>query len=281
VLLASLVTGFFGGFGFATATLFKLIEVKSGWQTNWHSVLEQTYGFINGVGIAAALLLLRSRVPKPGTEAPVPHWTNAYAVAFLLLGITYVNLRKNPGEWVKANAVPATLAGLSAETWFNLAYLALAALCLAALILHQRRPLPLLPNSAAGKAQLLYVVFLWWMVVGNLERALVSFAPERLVTEGVIHFNAVLCSGLALLCRRVFHVPATVSDFPRGFATRVAALGLAALGLAASLLSIVADWAIVRAAWGDQFAGHAGLHFRFGPNATATKEKPASGQRHP
>ena len=276
VSVASLIAGFVGGFGFATATLFKLIEVKGGWQTNWHSVLEQTYGFINGLGIGAVLLLLRHRLPQRSAEPPLPHWTNAYAVAFVLLGITYLNLRKNPAQWVRANAVPATLAGLSAETWFNLAYLTLAALGIAALILHQRRPLPLIPNSAAGKPQLLYLVFLWWIVAGNFERALVSFAPQRLVTEGMIHLNAVLCSALALLCSPRFDLPSIVSGFGRGFATRVAVFGLAA-----SVLSIAADWAIVRALWGDQFAGHAGLHVRFGPNATATKEKPARSQPHP
>ncbi|MGH9834103.1 MAG: hypothetical protein ACRD9Y_13870, partial [Blastocatellia bacterium] len=58
---ASLVTGFIGGFGFATATLFKLIAIKTGWNTNWHSVLEQTYGFINGIGVAIAMIFLARR----------------------------------------------------------------------------------------------------------------------------------------------------------------------------------------------------------------------------
>jgi hypothetical protein len=30
------------------------------------------------------------------------------------------------------------------------------------------------------------------MVAGNFERALVTFAPQRLVTEGVIFFNATI-----------------------------------------------------------------------------------------
>jgi hypothetical protein len=47
------------------------------------------------------------------------------------------------------------------------------------------------------------------------------------------------------------------------------------------ILSVSLDWAIVRAIYGDQFAGHAGSHIRFGPNATATKEKPKAGQPHP
>jgi hypothetical protein len=38
-----------------------------------------------------------------------------------------------------------------------------------------------------------------------------------------------------------------------------------------SALAILANWAIVRAVYGDRFAGHSGLHIRFGPNATVNK----------
>jgi hypothetical protein len=44
--------------------------------------------------------------------------------------------------------------------------------------------------------------------------------------------------------------------------------GIVAAGTCAAIVSIVADWAIVRAIYGDHFAGHAGLHIRFGPKAT-------------
>ena len=47
------------------------------------------------------------------------------------------------------------------------------------------------------------------------------------------------------------------------------------------MISVLADWGIVRALFGDQFAGHANKHIRFGPNATASKLKPASGKPHP
>lgn len=277
VTAASLLAGFVGGFGFATATLLKLVEVRSGWQTNWHSVLEQTYGFINGLGIASVLLLFKSRLPRVSDEPRLRPWTEVYAAAFVLLGVTYVNLRKNPSLWVKARAMPEVLAGLSADTWFNLAYLALAAVGLGVLIIHQRRPLPLIPSTAVGQGQLFYLVFLWWIVVGNFERALVSFTPQRLVTEGVIHLNAALCSALVLLSLPVSPIIPVASQFPpRGFITR-----LVAAGTVAAMLSLAADWSVVRGIWGGRFAGYAGLHIRFGPNATATKEKPAPSQPHP
>src|SRR5262249_10421400 len=114
------------------------------------------------------------------------------------------------------------------------------------------------------RGQWLYLAFLWWMVVGNFERALVGFAAQRLVTEGVIHANAALCTLLILL------VPAPgrrLTDF-RPRPSRHSLRRVVLVGTAAAALPVLADWGIVRAVYGDRFAGHAGLHVRFGPNAT-------------
>ena len=43
---AGLVSGFIGGIGFAAASMLKLVEVTSGYQTNWHSILEADNGAI-------------------------------------------------------------------------------------------------------------------------------------------------------------------------------------------------------------------------------------------
>src|SRR6266850_1579699 len=62
--LASILTGLIGGFGFATGNALKLAGLAGGWNTNWHSVLEQTYGFINGIGLAVTLFLVARLAPK-------------------------------------------------------------------------------------------------------------------------------------------------------------------------------------------------------------------------
>jgi hypothetical protein len=58
-----LVSGAIGGFGFAFANMLKLIGVYTALPTNWHSVMEQSYGAINGIGIALVMgdLALRAR----------------------------------------------------------------------------------------------------------------------------------------------------------------------------------------------------------------------------
>ena len=58
---AALYCGFIGGIGFAAASMLKLVEVTSGYQTNWHSVLEQTTGLFNGIGVAVAVAALARR----------------------------------------------------------------------------------------------------------------------------------------------------------------------------------------------------------------------------
>ena len=292
---ASLITGLIGGFGFATADALKLIGISSGWQTNWHSLLEQSYGFINGIGLAVALFWVARRAPTTSEEPRVRTWAEPYAAAFVLLVITYVNLVKNPEVWVKAKAMPAVLYGLSAEAWFNLAYLALTGVFIALLVVHRRRPLPLLSASWLALGQLLYLALLWVMVIGNFERALVSFVPMRLVTEGLIFLNAALCT-IGIFLSAPFPVgtrsTASLENPEQGNETSWKTSPsenpwspllpkTVIIGLLAASLSILADWAIVRAIYGERPAGHAGKHIRFGPNATATKQKPPPGTPHP
>jgi hypothetical protein len=269
VTFASLVTGFVGGLGFASATLFKLIEMKSGLNTNWHSILEQTYGLLNGLGVAVAMELLRTRAPRVSDDPPVHRWTEAFAVSFVLLLLTYLNLQKEVNDWIGAKAIPETMYFLTTRGWFDLFYALTALAFLWLLREHLRRPLPLIPKTWLGKGQMLYLAFLWWMVVGNFLKAIVAFAPQRLVTEGTIYVNALLCTLIVLLWARDAH---RLEGEPSTDYTPLLKRALAA-GLAIMLLSVFVDWGIVRALYGDTFAGNAGLHIRFGPNATSNKKK--------
>jgi hypothetical protein len=277
--LASLVCGFIGGAGFASGQLTKLMWIKTGWQTNWHSVLEQSYGFINGIGVAVALLLLAARTPRASDEPADRKWTEIFAVCFVLLGVTWLNLSRNPETWVKAKTVPAVMAGLSAQAWFDLAYAAMAAIIIWLMLRHRRQPLEFIPSSGLGRGQLFYLVFLWWMVIGNFERAVVAFTAQRLITEGVIFLNAGLCTLILLSGWPVPVAAVEPKTDPIGFG--VLLKRAVAAGLICAALSLVADWGITRAMYGDQQAAGAAKHIRFGPNATAVAEKPKAGQPHP
>ncbi len=277
--LASLICGFVGGFGFASGQLTKLMWIKTGWQTNWHSVLEQTYGFINGLGVAIAMLLLAARTPRVSDEPRERRWTEDFALCFVLLGVTWLNLIRNPEAWLKAKTFPETILHLSAFTWFHLAYAVLSAVVIWLLLRHRRQPLAFIPTNWLGRGQLLYLVFLWWIVIGNFDRSVVNFAPQRLITEGVIFLNATICT-LILLSG----VPATVAvaeaeteKDPFGALLKKAV----AVGMLATVISLLADWGLTRVMFGNELAGFSAKHIRFGPDATATTEKPAAGQPHP
>jgi hypothetical protein len=270
---AGLVCGFIGGIGFAAASMLKLVEVTSGYQTNWHSILEQTTGLFNGLALAVAMAPLARSAPAIDVDdatdpdpdaASARRRTATFALSFVVLGITYLNLRKNVGQWLQAHAVPERMAGLSAASWFDLAYLLIALTFLTLLLRHARRPIAIVPPGPMGRGQLLYVVLLWWLVAGNFERIVVSFTAQRLVTEGVIGVVALACTLIVLAWPPTDRsVPAAASVHVRPWLARTLAAGLVAAAVA-----IVVDWAVVRAIYGDRFAGHASLHIRFGPDAT-------------
>ena len=279
VAWAALVAGLIGGVGFSGATMLKLIEVHPDVQraifgqevsTNWHSVLEQTYGFINGLGIAIALGYLSTWAPRVSDEERTGRWTETFSVAFVLLAITYLNIRKNVhNAWLPNHVVPDEIYGFSAQTWFEWAYLALAIAVLVLLIArHRGREIALVPTDWLGRGQLLYIILLWWVVVGNLSRVL-PFQPQRLITEGTIHVNACLCTVLVLLVpnRKQSAVLEPRYDY-RGLWWRTAIVGSALCALI-----VLAEYGTVRGLWGDTFAGHAAKHIRFGPNATINRPR--------
>jgi hypothetical protein len=270
VARAALQSGFIGGIGFAAASMLKLVEVTSGYATNWHSILEQTTGLFNGVGIAVAVASLARRAKPIDDEHDRRPWTEALAIGFVTLAIPYLNARKNVQQWISTKSVPAVMAGLPLWVWFDLVFTGLAIAFLILWLRHRREPLAVLPSSWYGKGQLLYLFLLWTVVIFNFERALVAFTAQRLVTEGVLYVVA-LAATIVLLCAPAqANLPALELPLSAPSEGRSGLRYLVAAGLLAAVLSVGADWAIVRAVYGDRFAGHSKLHVRFGPNATWT-----------
>ena len=304
VVWASLVSGIVGGVGFSGAQMMKLVMVYPGnpkvftdpqviqawahWRSaNWHSWLEQTYGFINGLGIALALGLLATRAarlqdgPQEG-RSQSRRWPAIFAVAFVVFLVTFLNLQKNVTTWVE-RGVPAVMKAplfqsieWSAFTWFTLVYGLMAVLGIALMVRHTRRPIAIAPSSWLGAGQLLYLVFLWMMVVGNFERALMGFAEGRLITEWVILIHAIIVTGVVLVC------PKDSETVPERPATRFAPLvvGTLCIGVVVTAAAIAVEFGVARALYGDTFAGHAGDETRFGPDAAWRTEPVLKGTEH-
>ena len=72
----------------------------------------------------------------------------------------------------------------------------------ALLFAHLCRRLAFISPSWLGKGQLFFLALLWIFVIGNFERALVSFHEQRLATECTIFVNALIATFLLLYWAR-------------------------------------------------------------------------------
>ncbi len=125
-------------------------------EQNWHSFLEQSYGLINGLGLALGMAFLVTRLP-PRKVVPCDRRALLFALLLLLPGLAYVNLVKNVQAWTSSqagdSAVPETMRApwvghaISAEGWFQL-FFGVATIAFVGLILrHYRRPIALFSRS--------------------------------------------------------------------------------------------------------------------------------------
>lgn len=288
VVFASLVAGVVGGLGLMVAQFLKILAYSLGspllndnpaivkaWEhwrhANWHSILtEQGVGLLYGLGIVLAMGMLATRV-KPLEDRPgVRRWTQAFAAIGVVNLIIYLNLVKNVSEWTH-KVVPKVMKPPLVDwgpyetlTWFNLIYLAVTLATIAALVVHLRRGVAVVPSTWLGKGQLAYLALLWPMVIGNFERALVGFSEQRLATEGTIFVNAAIAM-LLLLCftreNEPVIAPASTVSFGRS------SWGVVIGGLAAMLVATAVFTGTVHKMYGDRPDGWGGRNLRIGPDA--------------
>ena len=262
VAIASVISGTIGGLGFSGMQWVKqlmmsfgnprileargilpgspeFISVTSAWAKwqgqNWHSFLEQSYGFVNGIAIAVAIGFLVTRIKIHTDQEEMDsvnsgkRWLRAFSALAIMLGLTYFNVVKNVQVWSEnlnpkvwynlipsadgtTHAVPALwdlpylgrLPGidflqLTPEGWFNLTWFLLVAACILIVIRHYRSPLEIIPQSPMAKGQLIFLIILWIMTVANFERELTGWHPNRLLTEWVILVNVLIATVLIVL----------------------------------------------------------------------------------
>jgi hypothetical protein len=314
VALAGVISGVVGGLGFSGMQCLKLFMVYPGnrevftdpdilarwqhWQSaNWHSFLEQSYGFVNGLGIALALAIVARMTGPVSEQCERPRrWTSVFAAGFVLFVVTFLNIFKNPQMW-KGLELPGGRAfiqdpmrapwfpsiELSVTAWFIVTWLVIMAAVVALMVRHQRRPIALVSRDPVGKGQLLFLAFLWLMVIANWERALYGFSEGRLITEWVITIDAVLATLLVCLMPRggVLVPPLTATTPVRRWPGDIArAVVAGALVVAIGLGSTYGMTRAVRALYGDRFIGHAALHTRFGPDAGWITKPLRRGEAH-
>jgi hypothetical protein len=155
------------------------------------------------------MAMLWSRQQYDAREGRVGGWTIAFSVCFVSFVIGFLNLQKLVETWVGNGAVPPTLKAPLLDfieapplVWFCTVWWTAAAVCGILLLLHGRQRLEIVPDTWTGKGQLLYVLFLWLMVIGNLARAIPGFSNGRMVTEWVLFMNASLATLLIVALPR-------------------------------------------------------------------------------
>ena len=287
VAFATLMTGFAGGFAFSFGQLIKLLCIRTGLQTNWHSVMEQAQGLLFGIGIAITFSIIINRTPPLETDPNIPRWIEMFVIFCVIIVLTYLNYRKAVQTWVDTiDSLPEQIFGLPVVGWlrhskgwigwFELFYIALSIALVSVLAVNLRDPIPFISRSWLGKGQLLYLIFLWWIVIFNFQRALVNFSPHRMITEGVITLNAIICSVLiAIGPHTIMKQTGSIFSFSEWL------LIITICGFVVMVGTTLAFWGIKHALYGKLHAPGVSLHIRFGKESSAPKEKPKAGEPHP
>ncbi len=160
--------------------------------------------------------------------------------------------------------------------WFELIYVAVGIAVFWLMQTHRSQPLSFIPYTWLGKGQLFYLVFLWWVVKFNFALKIVEFSPQRLVTEGLITFNAVICTVMAASV-----APTVASSTPTVQYAEVYTSWnwhTLTIGIPAAICFILIEWGLTHAVFGRRHIAFAIRHIRFGPDATIHKEVTASGE---
>ncbi len=257
-------------------------------QQNWHSFLEQSYGFVNGLGVAFALGVLVLRTPPlDDGNAPMRRWEN-WALLYVVPVLVYANMVKNvpeltnggqPGGLLPVRMRPPWIdmeTPFSAGTWFNFFFAAATVALLFLLANRGRHALAWVPESWLGRGQLLTLLILWIFIAGNFVHSLPGFAEGRLLTEGIVYLHATIVSVLVLFIRRPQQMPELLNSVSWN---RVAFMVAGILVVVAMGLPW-AEWTTMRRTYGHAQTGKRGLDYRFGPNANWRRVPMLRGTKH-
>ena len=170
-----------GGIGFACGDFIQMLG-RAKWgpiaqypilqKLPYWTLMEQTFGFIMGLGVAIGFIqLIRGQV-APAVEDKDQGYLNEFAVFCLLVPMMWVNFKKNVHAWIRDGRLVPDYLGLSTAWWAVILSIALVGLVTYALYHNRQSKLALIPNSALGKGQLLFLLVVWFIIVGYFTRVI-------------------------------------------------------------------------------------------------------------
>lgn len=166
VAWAALVTGIFSGSALLLAGLVEQLGQVNAPHWDWSLWRQLTLGASVGLGQALVLGYLSTREPRVSDDPPLARWTESVALAFVLVGVTYLHLASIVvGAWIPRGLVPPLVAGWPFTVIFTLGYGVLA-LAIVAILVARRlgRRLPAVAADWLGKGQLLLLLLIWWLM---------------------------------------------------------------------------------------------------------------------
>jgi hypothetical protein len=198
-----------GGVGFAVGDFIQMLG-RAQWgpigtypmlqKLDYWKWMEQSFGLMMGFGVALGFLrLLRGGIAPVENDEPngLFRWLAPF---FLLVVMMWENLGKNVREWKKSGAINEALFGVTAEGWFLIVGIAFSLGIMIALIKFRRGGLALVPSSAFGRAQLLFLMILWIAVVGAFAQAFPSIQRKgTLLVHVSFWLTACLCTYFTIL----------------------------------------------------------------------------------
>jgi predicted neuraminidase len=255
-LYAALLVGLFSGLGFSTGQLFAVLGTATGIHIDWWKIMEQSFGFITGIGVAIAFINLRVAIPQIEDKEVKHDWGKGFALFFLLVVMTYVNLEKNVDNWINNGMVRDTIFSISTHAWFDIGYAILGLLVLGFIFRSQRNKLILFPESDLGKGYLLFLLILWWIIIGDQFNAFLRFNYVKLIVEGSFFISAILLS--LWIC---FRKPISFTQFKDESANLRARSGKVLITLVSvCVVAVIAQTTLARISHNEAFKGH---HIRF------------------
>jgi hypothetical protein len=200
-----------GGLGFAIGDFVQMLG-RAGWgpigslaalqQLDYWKWMERLFGLIMGIGGGLGARRLVREGLMPVALEPPGRRLRGFSLAVLLIVMPWENFDTNVRVWLERGQFSESLLGVEPRGWILLIALALTGLLLTAIRRHLDCTLRLVPESPAGRAQLLFLGLLWLFVGGDFTRA-VSHLNTRGILSVHVGFwlSAILLTLMVVLIR--------------------------------------------------------------------------------
>lgn len=198
-----------GGYGFALGDGLNMMG-RANWGAfgelarqyhldNW-KWMEQSFGFIMGLGVALGILRLvrgRLRAPEEDARAGV---IQLVGLLFLLIVMPWMNFFKNVRNLGSSKMIGAPLFGWPEEMWYLLIGFGLAIMMFIACVQYYRKELALAPSRPHGRAQLLLLFLMWISVMAAFLQAYPHMnRPGTLWVHITFWITAIIVSVLTIM----------------------------------------------------------------------------------